>query len=74
MSEEREFVIRFKKPRFMDKLKQQWDENPTMVVAVGAGAVTALAKLIEATAGIQSRRAYAKQVNNRAKKKQGEQQ
>jgi hypothetical protein len=35
------------------------------VVVIGTGAVTALGKLIDAAAGIQSRRAYAKRMNRK---------
>jgi len=48
-----------------DKLKQAWDENPLAVVAIGALAVTAVAKLLDATSAAQGRRAYAKQVDYR---------
>lgn len=65
---EREFTIKFKKPKAWDKIKEAWDENPMLVVVIGTGAVTALGKLIDAAAGIQSRRAYAKRMN----KKQGD--
>lgn len=55
----------------MDKIKTQlkraWDENPLAVITVGALAVTAAAKLIDATSAAQGRRAYAKQVNLRVK-------
>ena len=47
----------------MDKLKAYWNENPLAVLAVGAAAVTALSKLIDASSAAQGRRAYAKQVN-----------
>lgn len=54
--------------RGVDKLLAAFDENPLMVIAVGAAAMTATAKLIEAVGGIQSRRAYARQVNLKAKR------
>jgi hypothetical protein len=62
---DREFTIRFKKPKAWDKIKEAWDENPMLVVVIGTGAVTALGKLIDAAAGIQSRRAYAKRMNRK---------
>jgi len=46
-----------------DKLKQAWDENPVAVIAVGALAATAAAKLIDAMSAAQGRRAYARQIN-----------
>lgn len=49
------------------KLMRAWDENPLAVIAVGAAAVTAAAKLIDAASAVQGRRAYAKQVNHRTK-------
>lgn len=44
------------------KLKRAWDENPVAVIAVGALAINALAKLIDAWSASQGRRAYAAQV------------
>jgi hypothetical protein len=52
-----------------DKLKKQWDENPLAVIAIGALAVTATAKLIDALGAAQGRRAYARQVEYRVKNK-----
>lgn len=45
-----------------DKLKKHWDENPLAVIGVGAFAITAVAKLIDATSAAQGRRAYARQI------------
>ena len=67
---EREFTIKFKKPKAWDKIKDAWDENPMLVIAIGTGAAHALAKVIDAVAGISSKRAYAKRMNT--KKQQGE--
>lgn len=53
----------------MDKLKAYWNENPLAVLGVGAAVVTAVAKLLDASSAAQGRRAYAKQVNHRIKKK-----
>jgi hypothetical protein len=47
------------------KLKQQWDDNPLLVISVGAFAATAAAKLIDAMSAAQGRRAYARQVDYR---------
>ena len=52
-----------------DKLKKAWDENPLLVVAIGAVAVTATAKLIDSLSAAQGRRAYAKQVDYRVHNK-----
>ena len=68
MAEEKVYSIRFKKPKAWDKIKEAWEENPMLVIAVGTAAVTALGKLIDAASGVQSRRAYAKRMN----KKQGD--
>jgi hypothetical protein len=51
-----------------DKLKKEFNENPTLTLAVLAAATTAVAKLIDAVSATQGRRAYAKQVNYRVKK------
>lgn len=48
-----------------DKLKETWNENPVMVIAVGALAVTATSTLINSLSAAQSRRAYAKQIDYR---------
>jgi hypothetical protein len=50
-----------------DKLQQAWDDNPLAVIAVGALAVTAAAKFVDAVSAAQGRKAYAKQVNHKVK-------
>lgn len=50
-----------------DKLKKQWDENPLAVIAVGALAANAAARLIDALSAAKGRQAYAKQVNYRVR-------
>lgn len=45
------------------KLKRAWDENPLACIAIGALAVTAAAKLIDAASAAQGRKAYARQIN-----------
>lgn len=52
-----------------DRLIRQFNENPVQVIAVGALAATAAAKLLDAMSAAQGRRAYAKQVNYRVKTK-----
>jgi hypothetical protein len=47
----------------VEKILRAFDENPLAVITVAAMAMTAVAKLIDAVGGVQSRRAYAKQVN-----------
>lgn len=34
--------------KFIEEIKEMWDENPLATIAVGAGAVYALSKLVEA--------------------------
>ena len=46
----------------IDKLKQQWNDNPLAVITVGALAATAAAKLITSISETQGRRAYAQQI------------
>lgn len=48
-----------------NKLKQQFEENPVAVIAVGALALGAVAKVIDASSAAQGRRAYAKQINHK---------
>ena len=54
----------------LTNLKHQFEQNPAAVIGVGAAAIAAIAKLIDATSAAQGRRAYAKQVNYRVKKAQ----
>lgn len=60
-------AMEIKKPAAIDKIKDAWNENPILVIGVGAAAVTATAKLIDAVSAAQGRRAYAKQVDHRVK-------
>lgn len=46
-----------------DKIKKQWNENPLAVIGVGAMAVTAASKLLDAMSAAQGRRAYARQID-----------
>ena len=48
-----------------DRLKQEWNDNPLQVIAVGSGAAMAATMVINAMSAAQGRRAYAKQVNYR---------
>jgi hypothetical protein len=52
---------------FLAKLKKQAEDNPILALGVGAGTVTAVAKLVDSVGAAQGRRAYAKQVNYRVK-------
>jgi hypothetical protein len=57
-----------KKPD-LTPLKRAWNENPLLVIGVGAAAVTAASKLLDSVSAAQGRKAYAKQVNHSVKKK-----
>jgi len=46
-----------------DKLKKRFQEDPITCIIVASFAVTAVAKLIDATSAAQGRHAYAKQIN-----------
>jgi len=48
-----------------DKLKRQWDENPLMVIAVGAFAATAASKLLHSVTEAQNARVWKLEVNRR---------
>ncbi len=48
-----------------ERLNKEWNENPLQVIAIGALAATAAAKLLDAMSSAQGRRAYAKQVDFR---------
>ena len=50
-----------------DRLKKEWEENPMLVLTIGAIATTAVAKLIDSLSSASSRRAYSKQVDFRVK-------
>jgi hypothetical protein len=50
----------------VQKIKQAWNENPIGVAIVAGGVLTAVSKTIDAIAGFQSKRAYAK---NRGKRR-----
>jgi hypothetical protein len=55
------------KPRAIDKLKEAWNENPLMVMAVVGAALAGAGKFIDALGSLQSRRAYAN-LHNKKKK------
>ena len=47
------------------RIKQAWDENPLAVIAVGALAVTAAAKLMDANTNRVNAHAWKKEVDRR---------
>lgn len=53
------------------KLKQAWNDNPLAVIAVGTGAAIAAAKVLDTLSSMQSRRAYARQVEFRTRYPKG---
>ena len=53
--------------RAIDKIKDAWNDNPLLVIGVATGAVIAISRIIDAVSSAQGRRAYAKQVNLKAK-------
>lgn len=55
--------------QFIENLKKSAEENPILAIAVGAGFITAVGKLIDAVGHAAGSRAYAKQVNYRVKNK-----
>ena len=54
-------------PTGIDRLKDAWNENPLLVIGVATGACMAVAKLIEAVSGVQSKRAFARRTARRRK-------
>lgn len=54
--------------QFVNNLKRSAQENPVAAIVVGALAITAIAKLIDATGGAIGSAAYAKQVAARLSK------
>jgi hypothetical protein len=53
---------------FFKRLKVEAEANPMLALGIGAGAITAIAKLIEAVGGVASKRAYAQDAKRRSKK------
>ena len=49
--------------QMFDKLKAKFNEDPLPVIAVGAIAITAIAKFIDAWSASQGRKAYARQID-----------
>ena len=48
-----------------NKIEQKFEEDPITTILVGAAAVTAVAKLVDALSAAQGRRAYARSVQYR---------
>lgn len=56
-----------KNNKIVQKIKATFEEHPVECIVVASLAVTAVAKLIDATSAAQGRRAYAKQVDYRVR-------
>jgi hypothetical protein len=50
------------KPKAMDKLKEAWNENPLMVIAVVGAALAGAGKFIDASGSVVSKWAYARRI------------
>jgi hypothetical protein len=48
-----------------DQLKKYWHEEPLAVIGTAVAVAVGIAKVTEALAGAQSKRAYAKQINRK---------
>lgn len=52
---------------FLEKLKDQAEENPLVAIGIGIAAVTAVSKFLDAAGNAYGRRTWSKEVNRRAK-------
>lgn len=50
-----------------DRIKKAWDENPLAVIAVGAVAATAAAKVLTAVTEARNAQTWKKEVDRRSK-------
>jgi len=55
--------------KFVTRLKEQAEENPSLIIGSFAAAGLASAKLIDAVSSARSRSAYAKQINHNVKRR-----
>jgi hypothetical protein len=53
---------------FLNNLKHQAEENPVLALAVAAGLITAISKLVDASADSRNSRAWVKEVRRRTMK------
>ena len=51
-----------------NKLKQKFEEDPITVIIAGTFVLGTVVKAIDVLSGVQSRHAYAKQINKKTKK------
>lgn len=49
----------------VSKLMTVWEENPVLVLTVISGMAYSAAKVVDTVSSVQSRRAYAKQINRK---------
>lgn len=49
----------------VSKLMTVWEENPVLVLTVISGMAYSGAKVVDTVSSVQSRRAYAKQINRK---------
>lgn len=54
--------------KVLDRIKLSFEENPLGTIAIGALAVTAIAKLIDASASARNTRTWQKEVDRRVRK------
>jgi hypothetical protein len=59
--------VKITKYRAVKELQNAWSENPLAVIAVTSGAIVAISKLMDATAGVRSKRAYARKMDGKKK-------
>jgi hypothetical protein len=52
-----------------DKLRQQWEENPLMVIGVAGASAAGISKLLDTLASVQSKRAYARLMKQRERER-----
>jgi hypothetical protein len=53
----------------VNKLMTAWEENPLLVITIVSGLMVASAKVVDTASSVQSRRAYAKQVAMKDKRR-----
>lgn len=51
--------------KFLEKIKQSWEENPLQTAAVGAFVVTAAAKFLDAVSNSRRTRTWDREVSRR---------
>jgi hypothetical protein len=54
--------------KILERVKQEFEENPMQAILISAFAMTATAKLIDALSAARGRRAYARQVDYRIRR------